>query len=62
MDTAVRMHNSALIGLLRVAERRARLNGLDAPVRADITVLQVDQRDLELAELMREAGSADVRT
>lgn len=39
----------------RVLERRARLNGLDRPVRAEVTVHQVDQKDMELAELIREA-------
>lgn len=39
---------------LRLDERRARLNGLDAPVKVDATVTQVDPADAELAEMIRE--------
>ncbi len=41
--------------LLKVQERRARLLGLDAPERADVTVHQVDAEDIELRELIDEA-------
>lgn len=40
---------------IRVEERRAKLLGVDEAERADITVHQVDQRDLELSEMLREA-------
>lgn len=38
----------------RNAERRAKLLGLDAAVKADVTVHEVTQEDIELAELIRE--------
>lgn len=46
---------NAIDRLLKIQERRARLLGLDTPVKANITVNQVDPRDLELAEILREA-------
>jgi transposase-like protein len=54
MDVAARIHNAALNGLLRVAERRARLNGLDAPVKANVTVTVNTALDAELEEMARE--------
>lgn len=51
--SALRMQAIAL--QLRVDERRARLNGLDAPIKVDATVTQVDPMDAELAELLRQA-------
>lgn len=39
----------------RFMDRRAKLFGLDAPAKQDITVQQVDPKDIELAELIREA-------
>jgi hypothetical protein len=41
--------------LLRLHERRARLNGLDRPVEVQVTVNEVTEQDRELAELIREA-------
>lgn len=49
---AIRTQQAAL--QLRLDERRARLNGLDAPVKVDATVTQVDPADAELAEMIRE--------
>jgi transcriptional regulator with XRE-family HTH domain len=40
---------------IKLLERRAKLNGLDAPTQHDVKVHEVTQRDLELAELTREA-------
>ncbi len=40
---------------LRIAERRAKLLGLDAPVQVEATVTQTTQEDLELAQIIREA-------
>jgi predicted DNA-binding protein (UPF0251 family) len=40
---------------MKVAERRARLLGLDAPQEIDATVHEVTQADLALQELLREA-------
>src|SRR3546814_17280944 len=39
--------------ILKVAERRAKLLGLDKPVRVEATVQQVDSMDMELAEMIR---------
>lgn len=39
------------------AERKAKLLGLDVPVRADIMVHEVTQQDLELQEMLREAAA-----
>lgn len=52
----------ALMGMLRVAERRAKLMGLDAPVKAEITVEDVtpnvDRRVADLAaEIKAQAGA-----
>lgn len=45
----------AIETLLRVAERRARLLGLDTPVKANVTVHHVDPADLALQEILVEA-------
>lgn len=45
--------------LLKVAERRAKLLGLDTPVKVDATVQQVDARDAELTEMINEARAAE---
>ena len=39
---------------LRVMERRAKLLGLDAPVKAEVAVTEVTRDDLELTELINE--------
>lgn len=44
--------------LLKIQERRAKLLGLDTPVKADVTVHQVDARDAELLEMINEARAA----
>ena len=41
--------------LLRLHERRAKLNGLDKPVEVEVTVNEVTEQDRELAEMIREA-------
>lgn len=51
---ALRERANGLALALRVDERRARLNGLDAPTVVNATVHQVDAEDVELAELIRE--------
>jgi hypothetical protein len=43
---------------LTLDQRRARLNGLDAPVQVEATVTQIDPREEELAEMVREAKAA----
>jgi hypothetical protein len=40
--------------ILKVAERRSKLLGLDKPIRVDATVTQVDSMDRELMEMMRQ--------
>jgi hypothetical protein len=55
LTQASRIRADALNSVLRVQERKAKLAGLDAPVRADIRVTEVTQADLELEELAREA-------
>lgn len=49
--------------ILKVAERRAKLLGLDKPVRIETTVHTVDKMDMELAQMLREGRtSGDSRT
>lgn len=44
------------IGLqLRLSERRAKLNGLDAPIQVQVEHTQLDPREEELAQMVREA-------
>lgn len=45
----------AIDRLLKISERRARLLGLDTPVKADLTVHTVDPTDFALAEIIRDA-------
>lgn len=45
----------AIAQALRVAERRARLLGLDSPVQIEMQVHEKTQADLELEEMVREA-------
>jgi hypothetical protein len=39
--------------MLRIDERRAKLNGLDAPVQVETTVTVLDAEDAELAQMIR---------
>lgn len=43
-----------IAALIRLDERRSKLNGTDAPVRVDATVTVNDSEDAELAELIAE--------
>lgn len=52
---------AALDRLVRISERRSRLLGLDAVIKADVTVTQVDPRDLELVQLITEAQAKTAR-
>lgn len=45
----------AVDALLRVSERRAKLNGLDAPIKVEATVTEVSQADIALQEMVAEA-------
>lgn len=44
--------------ILKVAERRSKLLGLDKPVRVEATVHTVDKMDMELAEMLREGRAS----
>lgn len=55
VEQAIAIRSQQIALQLRLDERRARLNGLDAPVKVDATVTQVDPADAELAEMIREA-------
>lgn len=52
IDRGVDIRERGLVGLLRVVERRSKLNGLDAPVRVDAVIVHHDAKDLELAEMV----------
>jgi hypothetical protein len=51
-----KLRSDALNGLTRVGERRAKLNGLDAPIRTEAEIHVTG--DPELAEIIREARAA----
>jgi hypothetical protein len=52
---AAALRNQTIALQLRLDERRAKLNGLDAPVQAEVRVTHVDPVDAEMAEMVREA-------
>lgn len=57
-DLAERMlfrRTQILDSILRVAERRARLHGLDRPAEVNVQVTEVTQADQELAAMIRQA-------
>ena len=54
VEQAIALRGQQVALQLRLDERRARLNGLDAPVKVDATVTQVDPADAELAAMIRE--------
>lgn len=55
LERGAKMRVAALDGILRLVDRRARLNGLDMPVRVETSVVVETERDRELAEMVREA-------
>lgn len=56
LDTRVQTGDAqAIQAALRVADRRAKLLGLDAPTVVEATVTQTTQQDMELAEMIRDA-------
>lgn len=61
IEKGLKTHADALMGLLRVAERRSRLMGTDAPVRVEATVEDmtpnVDRRIADLAEQIKASGA-----
>jgi hypothetical protein len=52
----------AIDRILRLSDARRRLLGLDVPVRADVTVHQVDVTELALMEIIREAQAKNAQT
>lgn len=55
VERAVKMRSDQIALQLRLDERRARLNGIDAPVKVDATVVTVTPADLEMEEAIRAA-------
>lgn len=52
--------NHAIQTLLRVMDRRAKLNGLDAPVRVQVDDGSMDSEIVELVEQMTRAGAPSI--
>jgi hypothetical protein len=52
-------HARALEMIGRTREAQRKLNGLDMPARAEVSVVHHDAKDLELAEMVRQAKSRD---
>lgn len=50
---------AAIDRLLKVQERRARLLGLDAPTKVDMTLLTIDQLDSQIADLEQQLAQHD---
>lgn len=44
---------------LRIAERRAKLLGLDTPVKVEATIIERTEADQHIAELLAEMGAAE---
>ncbi len=60
LDRAAAIRKDCELMQLRLDERRAKLNGLDAPVQVQATVEHIDPRDAELADLIARAkGTTD---
>lgn len=62
LDRAAAIRKDCELMQLRLDERRAKLNGLDAPVQVQATVEHIDPRDQELADLItraRQQGTTD---
>lgn len=59
---AAAMRQQAIKTRLYIAERRAKLNGLDAPVQVQATVTHLSEVDAELAAMVREAERAAEET
>ena len=54
VERGMQRRGEALAAMLRVSERRAKLNGLDAPVRGDLTVTITTPIDAAVAALVAE--------
>lgn len=62
VERGIAQRAQALALQLRLEERRAKLNGLDAPVRVDVEHHVYDGVDAELAEMMRRAEQEEGTT
>jgi len=58
MLSAMSERRQTIATLIRLDERRAKLNGTDAPVRSDVTVTMQDGEDAELQEMIAEQRAA----
>jgi transposase-like protein len=54
VEKGMNLHAKALDGIVRTSERRARLNGLDAPVKAEVTVTHTTPVDAAVEALVAE--------
>lgn len=52
---------AAVNSALKLQERRAKLLGLDAPQRAEVTVQELGEQDVELAAMIREEKARQAR-
>jgi hypothetical protein len=59
VERGIALENQALALQLRLEERRAKLNGLDAPVRVDVEHHVHDGVDEELAAMLRRADQEE---
>lgn len=48
-----------IVAAMKIAERRARLLGLDMPIKVEAQVMETTQADMEWAEMVREAQARD---
>jgi hypothetical protein len=58
VERGMKMRADALVGILKVQERRARLMGTDAPVRVDATVTHTTPVDTAVADLVAQVERA----
>ena len=58
VERGMKLHAEALNGITRTSERRSRLNGLDAPVKADVTVTHTTPVDAAVEALVAQVEAA----
>lgn len=56
LERGLKIRADALAGIARVDERRAKLNGTDAPVKTELEVTQVTPQERELRDLLEQAA------
>lgn len=59
LERAAKIRSDAIALQLRLDERRARLNGLDAPVEATVTIRAEDTADAELQRIIADAKARE---